>query len=463
MEQHPWREYEHFAIDHHSKQLVDGGQVWHWTHIPEDELFACGWIHDFNHHRLMKHELREEGRNMRQEYGLDGLAKTSDGIYQGLQMKCWDGRRRLTANDIGSFMSTIVHRMWVKNQANHGVLYHTCRLETNLEDDLKNNPTFVRPVHLSFATKAVSDAKAVLDETKLALSAQQKEALKCLADEDWDGPAVLWMPPGTGKTLVFANHAKSKYHNVVILSPLQVQANQTFRRVKPFLDDKDALVVDCEAHGTRDVNQIREAMKKGSLISATYDSVDVLLESAEELLKDSLLIIDEAHNIAGKADMKKIMTRFPRTLLVSGTPPNKYFEDEEEPPVIYHYAFRDAIAQGHITDYTRAIFLWDSTRWSVVPATTTTRKLLCRTAQAPVLQLGTRLCKPNLMLGEALYADYALMIVVTSVRMQVEAWVRPAVSQAVQTLLHDVACSQDVPIPPNTVHPLAAEQMVHRA
>lgn len=117
----------------------------------------------------------------------------------------------------------------------------------------------------------------------------------------------------------------------------------------------------------------------------------------------------------------------------------------------------------------------------VVPATTTTRKLLCRTARAPVSQLGSRwegralpslqgaeplasrLCKPNLMLGEALYADYALMIVVTSVRMQVEAWVRPAISQAVQTLLHDVACSQDVPIPPNTAHPLAAEQMVHRA
>jgi hypothetical protein len=57
-------------------------------------------------------------------------------------------------------------------------------------------------------------------------------------------------------------------------------------------------------------------------------------------------------------------------------------------------------------------------RFAMVPATTTTRKLLCRTAQAPVSQLGTRLCKPNLMLGEALYADYALMIVVTSVRMQ---------------------------------------------
>jgi superfamily II DNA or RNA helicase len=342
--------YEYLVVDHFHKEHPDAS-VWHWKDIPEDELWACGWIHDFNKHRMRKHSWKQEGLNKRGEYGLDGLARYGEGHFAGLQAKCWRPNARLRAADLGTFILTVEYRMRKENAASHGIVYHTCKLEANMRDDFKNGGV-IQCVHLPF-TQEQAVATATTTEATLSLYPHQKKALECLA-EGWEGPGVLWMPPGTGKTVVFGHHVRDAgYRNIIILSPLQAQANQTLRRIQPFLD-KAAVKVDCEADGTRDVQMIQKGLQNGTLFSSTYDSVDVLLEATEGIcLTEDILIIDEAHNIIGNDDIRELMERFPKALLVSGTPPNRYFDNDkyEEPQILYHFPFREAIEHGYITDY----------------------------------------------------------------------------------------------------------------
>ena len=68
--------YEFFATKHHHDS--SGHTTWHWSVIPEDELFKAGWIHDFNKWRLMKRLKNKNDRKI-QEYGLDGLSRDKDG------------------------------------------------------------------------------------------------------------------------------------------------------------------------------------------------------------------------------------------------------------------------------------------------------------------------------------------------------------------------------------------------
>ena len=81
---------------------------------------------------------------------------------------------------------------------------------------------------------------------------------------------------------------------------------------------------------------------------------DVLLEAIEnDMADDCILIIDEAHNIIGNKDITKLMDKFTRILLVSGTPPNSYTaeDDEKQHETIYQLSFKTAIEKGYITNY----------------------------------------------------------------------------------------------------------------
>jgi len=347
-----WRLYEEQVINTHVLKNK-GNAVWPWIYIPEDELYNCGFIHDFNRYRKEKHRLKAEGKTVRQEYGLDGLAINDDGSYTGIQAKCWNGRK-LTANDLGSFLNVIYQRLVRKNINNKGIVYHTCGVQIDLKEDCLNSGGTITMIRMPLQKEIEYD----MDETKYILNPEQEEARQSLNNWDWINPVgKLNMPPGIGKTLVFSNHIRDiNYKNIIILSPLQGQAEQTLQRVRPFVPHHIALKIDCEGNGTRDINEIREALKNEALCSSTYDSVDVLLEAIKNDMEDDcILVIDEAHNIIGNKDITKLMDKFTRTLLVSGTPLNSYTTEEDEDEdlyeTIYQLPFKTAIEKGYITNY----------------------------------------------------------------------------------------------------------------
>ena len=73
-------QYEHEMITHYCN-LFPNRKAWHWSVIPEDLLFECGYIHDYNKtrlDRLKKKKERLEGINRVSDYGFDGFPLRKD-------------------------------------------------------------------------------------------------------------------------------------------------------------------------------------------------------------------------------------------------------------------------------------------------------------------------------------------------------------------------------------------------
>ena len=80
--------YEHDVMNYHRSST--GHKTWHWTQIPEQELFHAGYITDFNKFRLTKRLKKHRGGGHLQEFGLDGLSFFSN-TYHGIQAKKYNG------------------------------------------------------------------------------------------------------------------------------------------------------------------------------------------------------------------------------------------------------------------------------------------------------------------------------------------------------------------------------------
>src|SRR3990172_8005764 len=67
-------------------------------------------------------------------------------------------------------------------------------------------------------------------------------------------------------------------------------------------------------------------------------------------LSDSILIVDEAHNLVRKKDLIRIVKSFPNVLLVTATPPNQ-MKKLVGGETIYHYPLSRAIKEQKVCDY----------------------------------------------------------------------------------------------------------------
>ncbi len=107
------------------------------------------------------------------------------------------------------------------------------------------------------------------------------------------------------------------------------------------LDESDLEENDCDEDDL-DENELEEDDKsmesKERFYKAKYD------------LSNSILIVDEAHNLINKDELIKIVKSFPKVLLVTATPPS-CMEDIMNCEVIYQYPFRKAIEEKYICDY----------------------------------------------------------------------------------------------------------------
>ncbi len=387
------KEYELYSVKHH--QQKHGQVAWHWTNVPETVLYNAGFIHDFNVLRMKRKEIFEkEGRyyNPIREYGLDGIAeekKDDQVIYNGIQSKLWNPKRYLTAGDIGTFYQALFMRMQKKCPDSKGYLYHTCRLQVDVRDDIKNTRGIINQELLPFDESHIksmvedhlhSVKESAVSETTYTLRGYQEEAVEAL-NKGWTGVGLLNLPCGTGKTVIFSHHLqKRKYKNVIIVSPLKVHAEQTLKRVKAFLPEYDELLLDSD--GSTDVDDLKKVLEKKAIVSTTFKSfiqvirqlfVENMSESEgkdedddkeegstesvyESLidLSDTLVIIDEAHNMISISDQKqemiKLIQSFPQVLLVTATPPS-CMEEMIGCTTIYQYGFRRTIEEGHICDY----------------------------------------------------------------------------------------------------------------
>ncbi len=400
--------YELYCMKYHRENY--GHETYHWYNVPESILFKSGYIHEFNELRLTrKRVLEEEGRyyNRLRDYGFDGLSIESNDdnfIYNGIQCKLWNNT--LTANDLGTFLIKILE-FKVQNQGSKGYLYHTCDLQVDLRDGMLRSREFIINQKLDYneeiqqqflnevnliSDQSYEESESVESlESNFKLRGYQMEAIEAL-NQDWDGVKLLNLPCGTGKTVIFANHVRDKaYKNIFIISPKKVHVKQNLDRIKSFVPDYETLLLDSDKEGSTSFEDLENILDKNSVVSTTLDSAETLfrqlfygesdieseydessdneesdsedesieesIESDEESqyesnydLSNSILIIDEAHNLLNRDELIKIVKSFPKVLLVTATPPSS-MEEILGCEIIYKYPFRKAIEEGYICDY----------------------------------------------------------------------------------------------------------------
>lgn len=346
--------YEYQVCNYH--QDTSGHPTWHWSNAPVNHLITSGWVLNSNTLR----QLMLEGKTP-QEYGLDGIALKPDGSYTGIQAKM---RKRLAPTALGTFYSACM-RLRLKHPNSDGHLYYSGGITTHLRDELNAG------MHAHFKhtfTKLIFDESSykpiiypiddcVRDESKFALNQHQIDAVAALDrayNDGWEGLRLLHMPCGTGKTIVFSTHVSKWYKHIVIISPLRIHAQQNLERMKKFLSNHTAILVDGDYSGTRDATEIKNALQKGAcFISATYHSSDVLLECFTDdvaKMNDTIIIVDEAHRLSMEQNAVTLVNLFKRGLLVSATPPTA-IDGYDEIPVVYSMNIRDAIQNNYIVDY----------------------------------------------------------------------------------------------------------------
>jgi superfamily II DNA or RNA helicase len=378
--------YEYYCVNYHRENL--GHLTWHWGSTPESVLFESGFLNDFRALRLKRKQVFEsEGKhyNLMVEYGLDGFS-FDQVSYHGVQCKLWDSSLTLNSSHLDTFFSAM-ERLTEKNELSKAYLYYTCKLNPTLKMEMDVGDLVIRN-KLSFDEEKKNEFLNEMkdldvkpedkDEISFELFDYQQRGVEALRN-DWRGVKLLNLPCGTGKTVIFNHHVtERRYKNIFILSPLKVHVRQNLERMKRFLPDYQTLLLDSDRGGSTDIDDLVSALDTHSIISSTFDSAENVMKQLFEMeekeedesemseegsmisnesryttqydLSDTILIVDEAHNMIMKDELIKIVKSFPKVLLVTATPP-KCMEEIMECEVVYQYPFRKAIEEKHICDY----------------------------------------------------------------------------------------------------------------
>jgi superfamily II DNA or RNA helicase/phage anti-repressor protein len=334
--------FEYYCINKHN---IDFNQLtYHWSNIPDTVLIESGYFNSEYELRMK----RKKNNQILKEYGLDGISieiKDEFKIYNGLQMKLWNNT--ICANDLGTFISVIFNRF---SNNSKGFLYHTSKLEKTLQKDILNKNKIIEiKIDNPFLENEINSSIIPIKLRPYQIEAVQK------LNQDWNGIKSLILPCGTGKTTIFNEYIRqNNFKNIFIFSPLTMLTEQNLENIKKNVPNYNYILVDL--NGTRNISIIKENLNKYSIFSSTFKSAEEIIskifnpEEGCNLSEDTILIIDEAHNLLNLNNLIKTVQQFNKVLLVTATPPCN-LEEIIPNDIIYKYSFQDAIKEGYICDY----------------------------------------------------------------------------------------------------------------
>jgi superfamily II DNA or RNA helicase len=270
-----------------------------WPHTPETVLVENGIIGSHNTARLKRKE--ERANPLQQDTGIDIIAMSSE--IDCYLVQCKNGYKQgVSMNDLAGFMC------WMASLPDkQGAVYYTDRLSLNvrtlpIQDRIKyirepfdtsympvpvsepstatTSPTTTSPSPITIVSEPESaeSTEPVFKPDPEKLEYQQtakKAAIEYFSEND---NGILSMPCGTGKTFT-AFLIAQEFPKVFIASPLKEFAKQNLDRFVEYGYPRlNTLLVDSD--GCRDPEKIKKFMRQraetGFIISATYDSMDVI-------------------------------------------------------------------------------------------------------------------------------------------------------------------------------------------
>jgi superfamily II DNA or RNA helicase len=194
------------------------------------------------------------------------------------------------------------------------------------------------------------------------------------AYENWvanDHKGIFAMATGTGKTITALNcllneYEKTGFYQAIILVPTNDLQRQWIKEIGKF-NIKDPIVVGIDSDWKNRLSSLTTnfqfGRKKSFVVISTYVSFSrITLQSFLKYLpKESVLIADEAHNIASPKVLEVLpSTMFNKRIGLSATPKriydgegteamNEFFSDY--PPYVYSFSMEEAIAKGILCQY----------------------------------------------------------------------------------------------------------------
>lgn len=197
----------------------------------------------------------------------------------------------------------------------------------------------------------------------------QKEAYTNWAANDYKG--IFAMATGTGKTITALNcllneYQKTGIYQAIILVPTNDLQRQWIKEIGKF-NIKDPIVVgidsDWKSRLSRLTTNFQYGRQKSFVVISTYVSFArfTLQNFLRYFPKETILIADEAHNIASPKVLEVLpSSQFDKRIGLSATPKriydgegteamNEFFSDQ--PPYIYSFSMEEAIAKGILCQY----------------------------------------------------------------------------------------------------------------
>jgi superfamily II DNA or RNA helicase/sulfur relay (sulfurtransferase) DsrC/TusE family protein len=348
-------DYEHEMVRQHMITHPDTDS-YHWSVVPEQQLYESGYITDFSKHRLerlMRNKEVHEGNRVR-DYGLDGLARSrvgSDVVFHGLQAKYYL-KRNVCASDIGSFLLK-QNALTRKNPLSKGYLYTSSPLQVDVREECADPASNLRHVFHPWKHPDARSAPYIPPaprECDKPLRADQVDALQQL--EDKEGINALHTPCRWGKTMVGGHDMKRANAKLVVaIAPLLVSVENLQDRLACFLPDYTSLLVDSDVGGVTNVEQIEMflASDGNHVIYSTFLSAVDLLSTLLTDYENAYILVDEIHN--ANAQLCEFIQRFPRGLVMSATMPEELYGCLDINHTV-HVTFAEAICDGIVVDYT---------------------------------------------------------------------------------------------------------------
>ena len=332
-----WKKYENDMINKHIQ--LYSHKTWHWSAIPEIELYNSGYIIDHTEHR-MKRLQQTTDINFYTEYGLDGLSY--DGLsYHGIQVKCYS--KKVTSKHIGSFQSVIFNRLQIKDTKSKGYLYTTSSLQNDLENEIKHSNRIIHH-KIPYKTTPIIQSNEVDIrnlETRHILHPYQQEAMDFLI-QTRKKIRLLNIFCAGGKTTITGKTLQIIRKPIIIcIAPLKSSVDN-LTRIHSFIPDYTLRIIDSDDGNTTSEEEISELLtQENILLCVTYKSFPIVYSLIRNILEVDL-VVDEIHNIINRPEISDLINQFPYVIGLSATIPEELYEIleiEDE----FTYSLSDAI------------------------------------------------------------------------------------------------------------------------
>ena len=311
-------EYEYFVLNN-IRDKYD--RAWHWLDFPEKLLYELNIIKDYDRFKKYRHDI-----------GAD-LVAVKDNVYYFIQ--CKNFKDTIYIDTLAGF-----YFLLYENNLN-GILYYNGTLSERLVDLSTNKTPFI---NLPFNNENIVFNEP---ENKVVARDYQIEAYNELKGKT---ASILSLPCSMGKTFV-ASLLGGDYDNVIILSPTRALTHQTLERFKEYLGSKYNYIL-ISVDGRTKIKELKKIISTQNVISSTFDSCDILNQLIGKL-KNSLLIVDEFHNLSENMindtdnPINKLINNPINKVFVSATP----IKDLMNITNIYTYSWQKAIQNKYICDF----------------------------------------------------------------------------------------------------------------